>query len=477
VRKASGKFSMASYDVLMKGPPAGKVVFPGNIPGSDLVVKVEDKEMPPNGSGIPGAELATLKQWISEGAKFDGNDATANIATLSTAAKPAEAPMIAIAAPTGKETVSFSRDVAPVLAKSCTGCHGDNRPKENFSLLTFEGLLKGGDGGQVIVPGKPAESLLVKKIKGTASDGQRMPLMQTPLADDVIAKIVKWIEEGAKFDAPNPKQSVIEVAAIAKARASTHEQLSADRARLAEGNWRLAMANVEFNRLETTNFLVLGNVGENTLAEIGQEAEALAPKVADIFKAPADEPLVKGRMTLFVFRERYDYGEFGTMVEKRSLPTAWRGHFKYSIVDAYGAVVPPKAGEYSLQCLIGQQLAAGYVASKGNNVPSWFAEGTGRVVAARLVPHDARVQHWNDELPNIFAEMKKPDDFLTGQLPPEDGDIASYNYLKFLMAQSKQYLKLVDDLRKGADFNKAFSAAYGGSPAQLAEVWVRKPPK
>ena len=477
VRRMSGEFSMATYDSLMKGSKAGVVIFKGKDTDSVLIEKIVDKQMPPNGNGIPAEELATLKKWILEGATFDGTDSTVNIGTLASASQPAAGPALTVAAATGKETISFARDIAPVLSKSCTGCHGAMRPQENFSLLTFDGLLKGGDGGQVIVPGKPADSLIVKKIKGTAADGQRMPLRQPPLPDDVIAKIEKWIEEGAKFDGPSSKQSIIEVAAIAKANASTHEELSADRARLAEANWRLAMASVEFNRTETANFLTIGNVGENTLAEIGQQAEALAPKVAEIFKAPPDQPLIKGRMTLFVFKERYDYGEFGMMVEKRQLPSAWRGHYKYSIVDAYGAVVPPRAGDYSLPALIGQQLAAGYVASNGKNVPTWFAEGTGRVVASRLVPSDSRVIHWDTELARVLASMSKPDDFITGQLPAEDGDIASYSFVKFLMAQPKQHQKLIDDLRKGGDFGKAFTDAYGGSPSQLAELWVRKPPK
>ena len=32
-------------------------------------------------------------------------------------------------------------------------------------------------------------------------------------------------------------------------------------------------------------------------------------------------------------------------------------------------------------------------------------------------------------------------------LPAEDGDIASYSFVKFLMAQPKQHQKLIDDLR------------------------------
>jgi mono/diheme cytochrome c family protein len=78
VRNARGMFSMATFESLMKGPPAGKVLFAGNAAGSDLIVKIEDKEMPPNGAGIPEAELATLKKWVEEGARFDGPSPTAH---------------------------------------------------------------------------------------------------------------------------------------------------------------------------------------------------------------------------------------------------------------------------------------------------------------------------------------------------------------------------------------------------------------
>jgi mono/diheme cytochrome c family protein len=217
VRNSRGMFSMASYESLMAGPPAGKVVFASNVDGSDLIVKVKDKEMPPNGSGIPAEELATLTKWVAEGAKFDGPDPKAQLATLLTGQpQPAPTPMATVQLATGKETISFAKDIAPVFVANCTGCHGATRPRNNFSLLTMESLLRGGDRGEPILPGKPADSLLVKKLKGTA-DGGRMPMGRDPLDDATLAKIEKWIEEGAKFDGPNSKQSIIEVAAISKA--------------------------------------------------------------------------------------------------------------------------------------------------------------------------------------------------------------------------------------------------------------------
>ncbi|MFN0017282.1 MAG: c-type cytochrome domain-containing protein [Pirellulaceae bacterium] len=476
VRNSRGELSMASYEAMMAGNKNGKIVIVGKPEGSIIIDKIEGKEMPPNGAGIPDAEFVTIKKWISEGAKFDGTDAKANLNTL-TAGNAAATPMVEIKTATGKETVSFAKDIAPVLASTCVNCHGARRPGGNFSLATFEGLLKGGDSGSPIQSGKGADSFLIKKLRGMASQGQRMPLNLDPLKDDVIAKIEKWIDEGATFDGGDPKQPVVEVAALAKARSSTHEQLSADRAVLAGSNWRLGMSDIGADKLETENFLVLGNVGPNTVKQIGESAEAIAPKVGEMLKAVSGQPLIKGKMTLFVFRERYDYSEFGKMVEQREIPGMWRGHFKFSIVDAYAAVIPPKADDYHLQTLIAQQLAGCYVASLGKGgTPVWFSQGAGRVIASRLDGGDPRVVAWDDAIPEIVSGLPSPDAFLTGKLDPESADIASYSFVKFLMTDGKRFQAVLDKLRGGGDFAKSFQEVYGKTPNALCEMWVLKPP-
>lgn len=481
VTKSSGMFSLATYAALMKGPPAGLVIFKGDGKGSVLMEKIDDGEMPPNGQKIPAAEIELLRKWINEGAKFDGADPAANISALASAGTPAAAPMPAapmVQIATGKETVSFAKDIAPVLSQSCMGCHGTMQPRENFSVNTFETLLKGGDAGVNILAGNPAGSLLIKKLKGTAADGGRMPLNQPPLADAVIAKVEKWIEEGAKFDGPDAKQPVRELAAITKAVNSTHEELSQDRAALAMQNWLLTLPGDEPSRIETTNYLVLGNVGQNVLTEIGEQAEALSPKIAEIFKAPADQPLVKGRLTLFVFRDRYSYSEFGKMVEKRSLPQQWRGHFKYSIVDAYASLVVPKAGtapaEYSSLGMIVQDLAGTYIASQGRGVPHWFADGVGRVASARLAGGEARVRQWEEAVPGVVSSMPTTDAFLNGNMEQEAADVAAYSFVRSLMSDSRKFQILVETLRKGGEFNASFAQIYGGTPAQLTIAWAPK---
>ena len=475
IRKASGKFSMASYELLMKGPTAGLVVFPGDPAGSRLVEAIEGGEMPPNGNGIPADQLATIKKWIMEGAKFDGNDAGLDLARLQPASTtPAPSPT----KPTGNETVSFAQHIAPMLVENCSGCHVNaQRVRGGLNMTTFQRLLRGGDSGEIFVARNPANSLLIAKLKGTG-DGQRMPAGgKPPLSADAIAVVEKWIAEGAKFDGPNPNEVMDKVAALAKAENSSHDELSADRAKKAREYWRLGMPGIEANVVETENYLVVGNMGENSLKAAADVAEQVAPKVAQILGHPSTQPLIKGRFTLFLFQTRYDYSEFGNMVEKRQLPKGSRGHWRFSVVDAYGALIPSRTDEYTLDGLIGKQLAGAYIASMGKLPPRWFSEGTARVLASRLVADDPRIVDWDEQVPKIVAEMSKPDDFLTGQLAPESSDIASYSFVKSLMKNSKSFNKLLSALRRGEEFNKSFSQAYGGSPAQLAGAWSRSAAK
>lgn len=99
-----------------------------------------------------------------------------------------------------QEAPSFAKDVAPILASNCAGCHAGNVKMGGLDLDTFEGLQKGGHDGAVIVPGQSASSKLFLLITGKASPA--MPLNGKKLADADIETIRKWIDAGAKPPAP-----------------------------------------------------------------------------------------------------------------------------------------------------------------------------------------------------------------------------------------------------------------------------------
>ncbi len=108
--------------------------------------------------------------WIKQGAKFDGPNPAAPLTIYAKGdASATPAGEMAVRKPTGKETVSFAKDIAPILKENCNGCHIAGRQASgNFRMDTFAQFLRGGDSGRVIANEKPAESLIVKKLKGEA---------------------------------------------------------------------------------------------------------------------------------------------------------------------------------------------------------------------------------------------------------------------------------------------------------------------
>ncbi len=108
------------------------------------------------------------------------------------------------AAAATKQRVSFVRDVAPILVRKCLACHGPKQPKSNYQVTTYELLLKEGDfGTEPIVPGKPEESMLYELLVDEDPDTW-MPKDAERLPKEQIALIRRWIEQGARFDGPDP---------------------------------------------------------------------------------------------------------------------------------------------------------------------------------------------------------------------------------------------------------------------------------
>lgn len=92
--------------------------------------------------------------------------------------------------------VSFSRDVAPILAERCVACHNTRSPGGRLNLDSFASLLKGGESGSTVSAHSSAESLLITMIE----DGS-MPKDADPLTPAEIAVVKHWINVGAPLDA------------------------------------------------------------------------------------------------------------------------------------------------------------------------------------------------------------------------------------------------------------------------------------
>ncbi len=76
----------------------------------------------------------------------------------------------------------FEAKIRPVLVQRCYSCHNSKMaaPKGDLVLDTKEGLLKGGASGPALVPGKPAESRLLKALSYTDPLAQMPPSGKLP---------------------------------------------------------------------------------------------------------------------------------------------------------------------------------------------------------------------------------------------------------------------------------------------------------
>lgn len=113
----------------------------------------------------------------------------------------------------------FERNVRPILAEHCLGCHGSGpaAPKGGLRLDTKAGWQAGGGHGPAVVPGKPSESLVFKAVRREpgveamppAGEGRR------PLTLQEVGAIESWIAMGA----PDPREGA---AVVRKADPSGH---------------------------------------------------------------------------------------------------------------------------------------------------------------------------------------------------------------------------------------------------------------
>ena len=164
---------------------------------------------PPMDSGFPHGRDG----WISAAGTSWAVMALAT--SMDPAQVPTTTPVIAKVASTAPVTpgtsagdtttaVEFTRDIQPLLERSCVACHSGERPKAGFVAIDRASLLKGGNRGQaVVVPGKPAASPLLHVVQDQVEDLEMPPLAkraQFPaLTKEEIARLRAWINQGAAW--------------------------------------------------------------------------------------------------------------------------------------------------------------------------------------------------------------------------------------------------------------------------------------
>ena len=85
-------------------------------------------------------------------------------------------------------------DASVVFVRRCNMCHSEFGASRGLRLDSYAAALAGSQRGAVLLPGDPAASELMLRLRGESSP--RMPCLGPPLPEDEIDVIERWIVAG-----------------------------------------------------------------------------------------------------------------------------------------------------------------------------------------------------------------------------------------------------------------------------------------
>ena len=100
----------------------------------------------------------------------------------------------ALAKPEAAFAEFFEAKVRPLLEAHCINCHGPTKQKAGLRLDSREALMRGGDSGPAVEPGRPEGSRLIDAVNHSA-DLQMPP--KGKLKGVEVEVLAKWVRDGA----------------------------------------------------------------------------------------------------------------------------------------------------------------------------------------------------------------------------------------------------------------------------------------
>ena len=144
-----------------------------------LYEMVHEKLMPPEGKPEMSAnEIATINNWIKTGMPFQSK---IDVQSLMAAGEVDQ------------------HDIEPIMLLRCAVCHGLRTQEAGLDLRTRASMLKGGKSGPAITLGKPAESLVLKRIHAGEMPPNKLLVQASVkrMGKAEIELLTRWIELGA----------------------------------------------------------------------------------------------------------------------------------------------------------------------------------------------------------------------------------------------------------------------------------------
>ncbi|MBQ18575.1 MAG: hypothetical protein CMJ65_15785 [Planctomycetaceae bacterium] len=497
--RAAGKLRLDTFAGLSRGGRSGAVVRPGNPKASLLALRVAapnaQVRMPKNAAPLSRAQFDSIAGWIAQGAKFDGGNADTSLKQLMSAAgkgkktkKSKKATTVKVVKATGKEKVSFVKQVAPTLTTLCAGCHGGRNSRGGFSVNTFETVLQGSDSGRVVLPGNLEASLIWRRVAALDKDNQKMPPGNRRITREFYNSLKTWIQEGAKFDGESatvtlrslvPTDEQMRAAELAKL---TPEEFNDLRETRTDELWDRVSKDDRPRFVKSAEFFVYGDVTAARLQQVALWAEDHGKRLRSMFGEKSGQ-LFKGKLAVIVFKERFGYTEWNQVIHNRETPRAMTGHsvVSPSFEDAYvvlqdvGDVVSATAPGLRLQLV--DHVTGAFLKRKGGRLPQWVIRGTGLSLAAQADSGNEHIAGMRAAAIDSLQGLTKPEDlFADGTFSPAQIGAVGYTLVAFMTKAggNNRFVRFVGNLQKGTGVAASIKAVYAPTDLKrLAAAYVQ----
>lgn len=482
---AKGGLRLDTFAAMERGGGRGALAVAGNPQASLLVQKLvtpnAQLRMPKGGEALSEKEVQAITAWVREGLKFDGGDKNAELASLDK--KPAAAPpRIEVAKATGNEKVSFMRDIMPEMMDTCGRCHNERQKRSGFSVASFERVMQGGTSGRVVIPGSLEGSRLWRLVNG--DDTPVMPAgNQTGITRKWYNNLKTWIEEGAKFDGDDPKKmfpTLEEREAAALAR-MTPEQWNERRKKETADQWKRTFQNSEPTTRESTDFLIYGDVSAERIEQIEKWATEQAASLKSSFNVKETQ-LWKGKLAVFVFKDRFGYEEFNQTIHRREVPREVVGHSEISDTMEEALIAMQDVGDAATESTAGMQVnviehvTGAFLKRGGGGLPDWVIRGTGLALANQHSKGNPYLVKLPLEAGEILREARidKPEDiFGNGTFSPGEVGPVGFTLVDFLLKRGgpSNFGQFVKRLQSGEKAEPALRAVYNVDAKALATAY------
>jgi hypothetical protein len=487
-----GNLQMDTFAGIIRGGDSGALIVPNKPVDSLLIERITatgDQRMPKTGDPLTADEIRKITEWVKTGAKYGGSNSTPLSDLKATPAGPkTDNTPIKIAKATGNEKVSFSKDIAPWFVNLCLNCHGGNNPRSGFSVETFEKIMKGGNSGRVVLAGNTKDSRLWHLVgEQETPDGKplKMPPGQSVITPTNHKNLRTWIEEGAKFDGPDPKALIRSLVLTDEQKhakemaALSPDEFAKRRMDRASQLWTAAFPNEVAMEHANDAFIVMGNVGEARLKQIGDWAQSETEVLRRAFKVK--EPLIwRGKLIIFVFKDRLSYAEFAQTNERVEVPGETKGHSRVTAAEDEAYLAMQDIGDSPTEDSPGVRtqlmglLAEALLQRSTNRVPDWAARGTGLALAARSDSKNPYFRGMNAAAHEALRALDKPDDlFADGTFSSADLAPIGYTLVTHMIKVGGEpyFVKFLDKLRAGKSLNDALTETYATDAAGLAHSY------